>query len=137
MTACSKDQKAINTLKGDWKLSAVSIDGVDQNIASEEGIVHEFGKCKISEGSCDGVVKEDGETFLSFTILVHEDGTQYTKVITIPEQNIVFEGMTDTITIPSTTYTEEGTIDELTNDRFITTHTNSDTAIVNKVYVPA
>jgi len=93
--ACSKDQKVVRQLDGEWEVTAISTNGVADDISSFENTTYVFEKCKVSKGDCDGSMKTidptKGEVTFPFTYSISEKGT----VITI---NLDVFGFTDTST---------------------------------------
>jgi hypothetical protein len=75
--SCSKDQKAVNNLEGDWKVTSVTIDGV-ADTADYSMDKYTFEKCKLSKGDCPGtyttVDPTKGEVASSFTYSFEDDG---------------------------------------------------------------
>lgn len=75
--SCSKDQKAINNLEGDWKVASVTIDGV-ADTADYSMDKYTFEKCKLRKGDCPGtyttIDPTKGEVASSFTYRFEGDG---------------------------------------------------------------
>ena len=78
VTRCSKDQKVVKQLDGDWKTTAMTIDGdpVDAEMYENQG--YTFEKCKVRKGDCDGSKSYNdpskGEISMSFTYSISEKG---------------------------------------------------------------
>ena len=75
--ACSKDQKTVNRLEGDWKITEVTVDGVAEPDSSYRDATYSFEKCKVKKTSCDGTFTEDGKA-LPFTYKITDKGTKIT-----------------------------------------------------------
>jgi hypothetical protein len=103
--SCSKDQKAVNNLEGDWKVTSVTIDGV-ADTADYSMDKYTFEKCKLRKGDCPGtyttIDPTKGEVSSSFTYSFEDDGE--TLIM-----NIDFAG------IPITT---SGTVIDHTDSKF-------------------
>jgi hypothetical protein len=60
--SCSKDQKVVKQLEGDWKVSARTVNGVAEPAASYASTVYTFTTCKVKKGDCDGTLTEADST---------------------------------------------------------------------------
>ncbi|MBA3899721.1 MAG: hypothetical protein H0X62_05840 [Bacteroidetes bacterium] len=54
VSGCSKDQKVIRHLDGEWKVTALTYAGMNADKESYEGQIYKFEKCKVSKGNCNG-----------------------------------------------------------------------------------
>jgi hypothetical protein len=88
--SCSKDQKVVKELEGDWKVTAQKVDNVAQPDSTFKGTTYHFDKCKVKKGDCDGSVNEDGKSF-PFKYRITEKGTKFTLTLS-------FAGTTQTST---------------------------------------
>jgi len=77
LASCNKDQKAVNQLEGDWKITSLKVDGVAQPSSDYENTTYTFEKCKVKNGDCPGKITEDGKSF-DFTYNVSEKGEKMT-----------------------------------------------------------
>ena len=55
LTGCSKDQRTVNKLDGEWNIKTLTING--QPVSGLTGS-WEFEKCKQKKGECDGKITE-------------------------------------------------------------------------------
>jgi hypothetical protein len=92
ITSCSKDQKAVKHLDGNWGITEYFHDGkYEENLNNK--IVYRFEKCKQSKGDCNGqiIYKDSGidngvkweyRNVQEFTYNVSEDGTKISLTLT-------------------------------------------------------
>lgn len=100
IAACSKDQKAVNTVEGTWETQKE--DGVE--IPDSNKWTYTFTKCKLkSDEWCDASYTDDGDTD-NFTYNVSGDGT----IMTWRQD----DGQGGSFDIPMN-------IDELTKDKMV------------------
>jgi hypothetical protein len=115
VSACSKDQKVVKQLDGEWKTTAVKVNGVSVDMSAYGDVRYKFTKCKVSKGDCDGtLISQDptkGSIETSFTYNIENDG----KTINIKYS---FLGFTTSI---------KGDIIEQTKTTFIYEYTNTET----------
>lgn len=80
--ACSKDQKVVRQLDGEWKMTALSRNGVAEDASSYENTTYTFKKCKVSKGDCEGSTTTNdpskGDVTFPFTYSISEKGTKIT-----------------------------------------------------------
>lgn len=80
--ACSKDQKVVRQLDGEWKVTEVKYNGVVDNSTDYSSWKYKFEKCKVSKGDCSGswttIDPTKGETTFDFTYSISEKGTKIT-----------------------------------------------------------
>jgi hypothetical protein len=116
--SCSKDQKVVKDLEGDWNLTAETVDGVATPDSELVGTTYSFTKCKVKKGDCDGSLSSPdpskGTFTLPFTYNIQDDG----ETINI---NYSFGGLTTT---------NKGTIVEQTDDKFVYSYTEDSEKIV-------
>lgn len=134
-SACSKDQQAIKNLNGQWEMTVLEVDGVDK-IATESGNVYHFNHCKIKDGPCDGIVTNESYENKTFTILIEEEATLYTKITNVPAYVYVNPFDTSKVDTLSAafTHTESGSILEISKTTFKTTYENTLKETVTKTY---
>jgi len=76
--SCSKDQKVVKELEGDWSLTGETIDGVATPDSLFAGTTYTFTKCKVKKGDCDGTLSSPdpskGTVSISFTYNIQDDG---------------------------------------------------------------
>jgi hypothetical protein len=75
--SCSKDQRVVNQLEGDWKVVSQIEDGVAQPDSTYKNTTYTFQKCKVKKGDCGGSVSEDGKA-IPFTYRISEKGEKIT-----------------------------------------------------------
>jgi hypothetical protein len=110
LTSCSKDQKAVRHIDGNWGISELFYDGKYQENFDTK-VVYRFEKCKQSKGDCNGqiIYKDSGidngvkweyRNVQEFTYNVSEDGTKLnltlTKETTTTKTNDKVETESDT-----------------------------------------
>lgn len=89
--ACSKDQKVVNDLEGNWKVTAETVNGVATPDSVYANTQYKFEKCKVKKGACPGTITEDGKA-TSFTYDISEKGTKFTlSVFGISSTNDILE----------------------------------------------
>ncbi|MBA3899722.1 MAG: lipocalin family protein [Bacteroidetes bacterium] len=80
VSGCSKDQKVVRQLDGEWKITALSEDGKPADKEDYEGVTYKFEKCKVSKGDCNGSMKTNdpskGEITFPFTYNISDKGTK-------------------------------------------------------------
>lgn len=93
--ACSKNQKVVRQLDGEWKVTEVKYNGVVDNSYDYSNDKYVFEKCRVKKEACPGTYKtvdpSKGETSFGFTYTISEKGTK----ITI---NLSFFGLTESST---------------------------------------
>lgn len=76
--ACSKNQKVVKDLEGEWKLSAETVNGVATPAAELVGTKYTFTKCKVRKEDCDGTLSvpdsTKGNLATPFTYNIQEKG---------------------------------------------------------------
>lgn len=78
--SCSKDQRAVNQLSGEWEETewdySISFFGTSQNevVPPPQKRVYTFEKCKVKNGYCDGVLTVDDTQSQNFTYSVSDEG---------------------------------------------------------------
>jgi len=87
VTSCSKDQKSVNRLEGEWEITSMSYDGEAADKEEYEGLTYTFEKCKTKKGDCPGTMTfkdpDKGDQKFPFTYNVTEKGTKLTiKMLT-------------------------------------------------------
>lgn len=89
---CSKDQKVVKELKGDWTVSSITVNGASDTTDYSQD-VYSFSKCKVKKGPCDGSFQTNdpskGLTTMTFTYSITGDGTLITINMNIPLLGIV------------------------------------------------
>jgi hypothetical protein len=80
--ACSKNQKVVRQLDGEWKITEVKYNGVVDNVSDYSKERYIFEKCKVEKGACPGKLKSEdptkGPISLDFTYSISEKGTKIT-----------------------------------------------------------
>ena len=80
ISSCSKDQKAVNQLKGEWEETewnySISFLGFNQSetIDPPEKRVYTFEKCKVKNEYCNGTLTIENSTNQYFTYTVQDEG---------------------------------------------------------------
>lgn len=78
VAGCSKDQKVVRQLEGEWKITGMTNDGAPADKEDYENTTYTFEKCKVSKGDCNGVMKYNdpskGNMELSFLYNISEKG---------------------------------------------------------------
>ena len=112
--SCSKDQKVVKELEGDWKVSAQTVNGVAVPDSEFVGITYTFTKCKVKKGDCDGTLSvpdpTKGTFTQSFTYNIQEKGEKININYAI-------------LGLPATTIT--GTIEEHSDSKFVYSYTET------------
>lgn len=117
---CSKDQKVVKQLsEGEWKVTAITVDGVAQPDSTFSDYVYTFEKCKLKkEGTCDGkYTYEDpdkGTQTQNFNYAISDKGEK----ISITTEIDLF-GVVESETITAD-------IIENSSDKFIWSYTDED-----------
>ncbi|HET6244084.1 MAG: hypothetical protein H0V01_06100 [Bacteroidetes bacterium] len=95
ISSCSKDQKVVRQLEGEWKTTSMTSDGTAMDKSSYESFTYVFTKCKVSKGDCDGSIKYKvpviGEFSLPFKYAIAESGKKI--VINIIIENEIIKAM--------------------------------------------
>jgi hypothetical protein len=111
--SCSKDQKVVKELEGDWKVSSQTVNGVAVPPAEYAGTKYSFTKCKVKNGDCDGSLSAadstKGTISTPFTYNIQEKG----EIINIKYS---FLGIVTTV---------KGTIEEHSDSKFVYSYTES------------
>ena len=81
ITACSKDQKMVQQLEGEWKVTDLKKNGISVDKDKYEGQVYSFEKCKVSKGPCNGSISQHGFS-LAFTYKITNDGGKISMTTT-------------------------------------------------------
>lgn len=78
VASCSKDQKVVNQLEGDWKVTSVKYNGVEDTQTDYSMTTYTFEKCKVKNGPCSGKLVTSDETkgsiTFNFKYEIFEDG---------------------------------------------------------------
>lgn len=115
--ACSKDQKVVRQLDGEWKVTDVKNDGVSADAASYQNTSYTFEKCRVHKDDCSGSLKigdpSKGEFSFPFTYSIDEKGTKITIHTTL-------NGVTST---------SVGQINEHSKSKFVWTSIDSTSTI--------
>lgn len=79
--ACSKDQKVVKQLDGEWKTTSEKVNGVElpDSLSDNTGI-YKFEKCKVKKGPCSGTYTDAGKS-MPFTYEISEKGTKMTMTV--------------------------------------------------------
>jgi hypothetical protein len=109
--SCSKDQKVVKELEGDWVISSQTSNGAAVNAAEFAGVVYNFTNCKVKKGDCDGTLtaadSTKGTIATPFTYNIQDKG----EVINIKYS---FIGITTSVA---------GTIEEHSDSKFVYSYT--------------
>ena len=85
--ACSKDQKVVKQLEGDWKVTAVTYNGAAAPAEEYANTTYSFEKCKVKKGDCAGTMSYNdptkGTVSFPFTYSISEKGTIFKMTLTI------------------------------------------------------
>lgn len=75
VTSCSKEQRTVNQLDGEWKATKVETTtmGFSQTQPYDGELIFKFNKCKVNDGYCDGSVVDNGQAS-NFTYTVEDEG---------------------------------------------------------------
>lgn len=110
--SCSKDQKVVKELEGDWIVSSQTLNGTPVPAAEYAGVKYNFTKCKVRKGDCDGTLtapdSTKGTLSTAFTYNIQDKG----KVINIKFN--LFGIIAETIT---------GQIEEHSDSKFVYSYT--------------
>lgn len=87
VSSCSKDQKVVKELEGDWSVTGQTENGVATPANEYTGTVYTFTSCKVKKGACDGslsVPDSTKGTFKTpFTYSISEKGEKITITYSI------------------------------------------------------
>lgn len=79
--SCSKDQKVVRQLEGEWKVTNYTINGVAQDKSVWDGQVYSFNKCKVKKEWCTGSVSvpdsTKGTITMEFKYKIREKGKKF------------------------------------------------------------
>ena len=112
--SCSKDQKVVKQLEGDWTVTNMTRNGTAVAASEYSGIKYTFENCKVKKGDCDGTLSVPDSTkgtySQAFTYNIQDKG----EII-----NIKFSilGLTATAVV--------GTIEEHSDSKFVYSYTES------------
>lgn len=110
--SCSKDQKVVKELEGDWKVTSQTVNGTAVPDSVFAGMTYTFTKCKVKKGDCDGTLSvpdpTKGTFAQPFTYNIKDKGETI---------NIYYS----LLGIVATTIT--GTIDEHSDSKFVYSYT--------------
>ncbi|MDQ3191647.1 MAG: hypothetical protein M3Q58_08640 [Bacteroidota bacterium] len=107
ISGCSKDQKVVRQLDGEWKINSMTKDGNAADKEDYQYTTYIFTKCKVSKGDCDGSVKYSDPSKGSFTFPFKYNISEKGEKITIKT------------TSGNETETTEGTILEHSKSKFV------------------
>lgn len=73
--SCSKNQKEVRQLEGDWKATKVEMTVLGQTSTQNynETLIFTFEKCKVKNSFCDGQINDNGQ-ITPFTYTIKDDG---------------------------------------------------------------
>ncbi len=117
--ACSKDQKTVNKLDGEWRVTGQKENGVQVSGSKAPDITYKFTKCKVSKGECDGMLSEGGKSMV-FTYKITNKGERITINVNLIGQVTSIYGQITEHTKNKFVYyyiTEDGTTYEETLER--------------------
>jgi hypothetical protein len=112
--SCSKDQKVVKQLEGDWTVTNMTRNGTAVAASEYSGMKYTFENCKVKKGDCDGTLSVPDSTkgtySQAFTYNIQDKG----EII-----NIKFSilGLTATAVV--------GTIEEHSDSKFVYSYTES------------
>ena len=112
--SCSKDQKVVKQLEGDWTVTNMTRNGTAVAASEYSGMKYNFENCKVKKGDCDGTLSVPDSTkgtySQAFTYNIQDKG----EII-----NIKFSilGLTATAVV--------GTIEEHSDSKFVYSYTES------------
>jgi hypothetical protein len=112
--SCSKDQKVVKQLEGDWTVTNMTRNGTAVAASEYSGLKYTFENCKVKKGDCDGTLSVPDSTkgtySQAFTYNIQDKG----EII-----NIKFSilGLTATAVV--------GTIEEHSDSKFVYSYTES------------
>lgn len=85
--SCSKDQKVVRTLEGEWEVTGMTYDGDPADVEDYQNTTYTFEKCRVSKGPCDGkmttIDPSKGEVSYNFTYSIAEKGTEISITLDI------------------------------------------------------
>jgi hypothetical protein len=119
--SCSKDQKVVRQLAGDWKVTNYTIDGAAQDKSAWDGQVYSFNKCKVKKEWCTGTVtvpdSTKGTITMEFKYKIREKGKKFDLQVNF--LGIVSDTQTSDIKEHSKSkfvysYTDSGKVHEIT-----------------------
>lgn len=80
ISSCSKDQRAVNQLAGEWEETqwdySITVFGISQSetIDPPEKRTYQFEKCKVKKGFCNGTLTVNDTETQDFTYTVEDEG---------------------------------------------------------------
>ena len=60
--SCSKDQKVVKQLEGDWTVTNMTRNGTAVAASEYSGMKYTFENCKVKKGDCDGTLSVPDST---------------------------------------------------------------------------
>jgi hypothetical protein len=76
--SCSKDQKVVKELEGDWTVSSMTRNGTAVAASEYAGMKYNFTNCKVKKSDCDGTLSipdsTKGTFSQAFTYNIQEKG---------------------------------------------------------------
>lgn len=112
--SCSKDQKVVKELEGDWSVSSQTVNGSPVPAAEYAGVKYNFTKCKVKKGDCDGTLtipdSTKGTYSQAFTYNIQDKG----EIINIKFNILGFSATAIT-----------GTIEEHSDSKFVYSYTET------------
>lgn len=81
--SCKKeDQKAVDNLDGNWKMTNLVVTGLPGGISLVGEFVYTFESCKIRKDDCSGLLKKNGELVTNFSFSFKDDGQTFVATST-------------------------------------------------------
>lgn len=76
LASCDKNQKAVNQLEGEWKVTSQTITafGFTTTEAPEDNIIYTFNKCDNDDGNCTGTLQFNSDPAQKFSYSAEDEG---------------------------------------------------------------
>lgn len=124
LMSCSKDQKVVKQLDGEWKVTQITEDGKSMDLSGAEW-TYNFETCKVKKGNCSGSYTLShqllGSQTVPFEYSISDKGEKFTMYTE-------YESGGTTISD-----TEEFTIEEHSKDKFVISDTDEDGVVTELI----
>lgn len=124
IAACSKNQKVVRQLDGNWDVVSVKLNGQAQSDSIFSGTSYKFNRCNVKKENCNGTFNIEAEFFgidgivpIPFEYSITNDGQTITFIM-----DLAGTGAPETI---------EADITEHSNSRFVFAETTTDSTGTN------
>jgi len=85
--SCSKDQKVVKELDGQWMISSRTYNGVSAPLSETNGVIYDFEACKVKNGDCNGSItapdSTKGTITYEFKYSVSDKGTKFNIKVSV------------------------------------------------------